>query len=95
LLTSFLPAPLNIHNSGRHYEIPEGEPGTFADNFPMGTDERVAVIDDSAGFAAKEISIDISNAKGARAFQSNTLSNLILTEGEMTCAQVKDQVNAT
>ena len=94
LLASLLSAPPNIYDSRRHYDITEGEPGPLTDNLSVGTDERVAVIDNSAGFAAQEISVDIANAKSTRTFKRDTFSNLILTEGEMTRAEVEDEVNA-
>jgi hypothetical protein len=80
LLTTPFPSTLDIDSACSETDVAEGESGPLAHYFAMRTDERVTIIDNSASFAAKKISVNVANAKSTRALKSYTLSNLMFAE---------------
>src|ERR1022692_890223 len=81
------------HRAG-DFEIRKAESRSGGDQFSARGDECATVINRTASFIAKQVRVNIADAKGPRPFQHKSFADLQLAKGEVAGAGIQNQINA-
>src|ERR1017187_2967385 len=78
------------HRAG-DFEIRKAESRSGGDQFSARGDECATVINRTASFIAKQVRVNIADAKGPRPFQHKSFADLQLAKGEVAGAGIRSE----